>query len=170
MKTSTKVIIDIAIIAVVVFVSFVAVIFSIIGLQQSTSRTGTPEPEQTTSPEPTTDPNPQSNPTITISYSVRTADSITTKYGFDMHSDSGTNFRIVDMTIKNIGYDSFNTNPYWFSAIADNVKYNYDYHEMDIVDILNGGVFSGMLVFQVPVSVLSFTLGYDAFLSEYNIV
>ena len=144
---------------VIVFLFSLAFVFSqyISPYLESSSSTSTPESKD-----------------ITISYSVKTADNITTKYGDDVQSDSGKYFLIVDMTIKNNGYDGFNTYPYLFHAIADNIKYDYYYNlvEMenwDVVDVRDGGTFHGTLVFQLPESASSFTLGYDAF-QDYNII
>jgi hypothetical protein len=115
----------------------------------------------------------ESSKDITISYSTKIANSVTTKSGDEMHSDSGKYFLIVNMTIKNNGYDNFGTYPYFFHLIADNITYDYYFNLLEMenwenVDIRNGGTFEGTLVFQLPESVSSFTLDYDAF-QDYNI-
>jgi hypothetical protein len=113
---------------------------------------------------------------ITISYAVERTKYISHEDGFVYQSDSGKDFFIVDMTIKNNGYDSFYTNPVSFYAVADNIKYDVHFYTLSMgkcesVDILDGGTFYGTLIFQIPESTSSqFTLGYDAFLSHYDIV
>ncbi len=114
---------------------------------------------------------------ITISYSYETADSVTSMYGDEVQSDSGRDFLTVEMTIKNNGYDRFNTNPYWFSVTVGDIEYRFDYHlvlmkNWETTDVLDGETFQGTIVFQIPESAESFTLGYDdeSDLAEYKIV
>lgn len=112
---------------------------------------------------------------ITISYSAETADVVTTIYGDVMKSDSGRDFLILNITIDNNGYDSFETNPWWFHVIVENIEYDFDYHlvlleDWETVDVLDGESFQGTLMFQIPESASSFSLVYESAFSEYDIV
>jgi hypothetical protein len=112
---------------------------------------------------------------ITISYSAETADVVTTIYGDDIQSDSGRDFLILNITIDNNGYDSFNTNPYWFKVTVGNIAYRFDYHLVLMenwmtVDVLDGETFQGTIMFQIPESASSFTLDYESAFNEYKIV
>ncbi len=97
-------------------------------------------------------------------------------YSYVEQPDSGKVFLEVNMTIKNNGYDSFSTNPFYFYAIADNVKYDYDgitysVDNWDTVDVLNGGTFNGVLIFQIPSTAKSVTIGYESWSwLDYNII
>ena len=96
-------------------------------------------------------------------------------YGDEVQADSGRDFLILDMIIDNIGYESFSTNPYWFHVIAENIEYDFDFHlvlmeDWETVDVLDGETFQGTIVFQIPESADSFTLGYESSLAEYKIV
>ena len=78
------------------------------------------------------------------------------------------------MTISNLGYESFNTNPFYFYVIADSIKYSYDgiiytLECWDTVDIMNGGVYNGTLIFQIPTSASSVSIGYERSFVTYNI-
>lgn len=78
----------------------------------------------------------------------------------------------------NNGYSSFNTNPGYFYLTSNNIKYSYDSgtysvntpHKWSTVDVLNGGIFYGTILFEVPNSATSFTLGYERYLTPYNII
>lgn len=186
LKTSTIVIIGVVVIAVTVFLAFLGILGEMASLSMNTqqsrsenpstttpSPTYTPQPKVTPSPEPKVTPNPKPVASITISYVyakkeyvVVTLDSIGAAY----RPDSGKVFLEVNMTIKNNGYDSFSTSPFYFYAIADNVKYDYDWRsDLETVDVLNGGTFKGTLVFQIPSTAESITIGYESW-SSYNIV
>jgi hypothetical protein len=149
------------------------------------SQTPTPYSTPTTSINtPTIKPSPMVTPTptnksVTISYTMVTKqsfvwiDSIGTSQV--QQADSGKVFLEVDMTIKNNGYDRFDTNPYYFKAFADDVKYTVDIytyyqHKWDIAIVLNGETFGGTLLFQIPESASSYAVSYEAVLSNYNII
>jgi hypothetical protein len=99
-------------------------------------------------------------------------------YPYTAQPDSGKIFLVVNMTIKNNGYDKFSVNPFYFHVIVNNIKYNYDSNtyyladKLGSVDILNGGKLSGSLVFQIPSSdsSLPFNLTYDVPFVSYNII
>ena len=80
------------------------------------------------------------------------------------------------MTIRNNGYKSnFNTNPSYFNLVADDIKYSYDIATYELgkwntVGVVDGGTYEGILVFQVPQSSTSFTLGYEASYASFNII
>lgn len=83
---------------------------------------------------------------------------------------------MVSLDIKNNGYDSFSTNPFYFSVIVNNVEYDTAWvcvmleDELKIVDLLDGGRIFGKLAFEVPKEVTStgYQLKYQAW-EEYNI-
>jgi hypothetical protein len=113
---------------------------------------------------------------ITILYSATEEDVVFSESGYSSEPDSGKIFLVVNMTIKNNGYDKFSTNPFYFSAIANNVKYDIDSStysiedSLDSVDILDGGTLNGILVFQLPQSTSSgYVLSYESF-TTYNII
>ena len=101
------------------------------------------------SPSSTPPPSNQpSNPTIFITYAAV----FTTQ-----------DFLIVDMTIENKGYDSFNTSPEYFSVVVANGEYSYDpsRSDMETVDLPDGGKLSGKLTFQVPSGTASNRVGFS---------
>lgn len=107
---------------------------------------------------------PYSQPTIVITYTS----------AFRLEPGSGT-LLIVDMTIENMGYTSFNTNPGYFSAVVSNLNYSCDLAASDLklVDLPYGGKFSGKLVFKVPAGTASSKVGYNLVYSgmrPYNIL
>ena len=157
------IIIGISIVAVAVFLAFASVLLMLMINQQSVSSTN-----------PTPTPTPQPSKNIAISYSTEKVPYIVGQFGVD-YPNSDKLFLEVNMTIKNNGYDSFSTNPLWFSVVVENVKYGVDsetyiVNNWDTVDVLNGGIFKGTLVFQIPSTATSFTLGYEGFLVNYNII
>jgi len=99
-------------------------------------------------------------------------------YPYTAQPNSGKTFLVVNMAIKNNGYDKFNTNPYYFHVAVNNIQYDYDSNtyyladKLDSVDVLNGGTLTGSLVFQIPTSVASapFNLTYDVPFVTYNII
>jgi hypothetical protein len=111
---------------------------------------------------------------ITITYSSMTTTQIGTGY-FPDKPDPGNVFLVLDMTIKNQGYDSFSTNQFYFSVIVDNVEYDTAFvteldNELKLVDVLDGGTVRGKLAFEVPnkVTTLGFEVVYGAW-NDYNI-
>ena len=94
---------------------------------------------------------PISNPVVVISYSPT----------FVLQAGSG-NMLVVNMSIENRGYDSFNTSPEYFSVVVSNAKYSYDPAGSDLktVEIPNGGKINGTLAFRVPLGTASSKVGY----------
>ena len=135
----------------------------------------TPTPKPTPTPTPT--PTPAPAQTIKISYIKSLKQSIVyvfAGYPYTEYPNEGKVFLEVNMTISNLGYESFNTNPYYFYVIADNIKYSYDgiiytLECWDTVDIMNGGVYNGTLIFQIPTSASSVSIGYERSFVTYNI-
>jgi uncharacterized repeat protein (TIGR02543 family) len=117
---------------------------------------------------------PPTTPIIIITYSSMTTTQIGTGF-FPDEPESGNVFLVLDMTINNQGYDSFNTNQFYFSVIVDNVEYSTAFvvhldNKLESVDILDGGTVQGKLAFEVPekVNILGFEVVYDAW-DWYNI-
>jgi hypothetical protein len=120
------------------------------------------------------EPIPEGSEKITITYSSRTANSITKESGDVVQAGSGNHFLILNVTIENYGYDSFSTYPLFFHVIADDVTYNYYFSVAEIqnwetIGLLSRKTFQGELVFLLPDSASTFTLDYDAYI-DYNII
>ena len=120
----------------------------------------TPKPTQT-----------QSQKSIIISYSAKKVDSI----GQFAEAKSDKVFLVITMNIENRGYKEFNTNPFFFKIIANNVKYdiatesyNLD-DKLDTVDLLDAGTLKGSLAFEVPSNIGSYQIQYDGW-SDYEII
>lgn len=120
-----------------------------------------------------------SSPNIAISWSYQTVQSITDQYGIVTTPNSGNVYVEVNMTITNNGYsDSFSTNPLYFNLVTNNIQYTYDtatfsLAEWNTISILNGGTYSGIMVFQVPSTASSFTMSgqeYTTTFSKFNII
>jgi hypothetical protein len=186
MKTYAVVIIVVVVVAAVVFGSLFMFGMFLLAIDPSlaNSPVATSEPYSFATsipplPDYTATPSPVSVKHIAITYSISTKQSITwsgsSGYSYDVQADSGKMFVEVKMTITNNGYDSFNTNPYYFNLVANNVKYDHDANtylvdDWDTVDILDGGTSQGTLVFQVPTSESSLSLGYERAFTTYNVV
>src|SRR4030066_784514 len=121
------------VIGIVAFFIFLVIVGAMVSLSMNTQRSAsekpstiTPSPTPTPQPKVTPSPEPVSN--VTISYVIGKAEYIvwgSSIFGTD-RPNSGKVFLVVNMTIKNNGYDSFSTNALNFFVIADNVKYSYD--------------------------------------------
>jgi len=122
-------------------------------------------------------PTPQPSTNIAISYISSMKQSIEWLGESGSHveqSDPGKVFLEVNMTIKNNGYDSFSANPLYFYAVVDNVTYSIDsityfVVNLDTVNVLDGGTYEGRLVFRIPSTATSFTLGCEGSV-YYNII
>ena len=192
MKTSTIIAICVVIVIVTVVLASGVVLYMLSSQKQGTI-TPTPQPtfsptQQPTfspTPQPTSTPTPSPSPTpvpaqnIAITYSMATKESIvwvsSSNYSYIREPDSGKIFLEVNMTIKNNGYDELNTNPNYFYVIVDQVKYNYDgviysLNCWDTVDVLDGGTYTGTLLFQIPESASSSSVGYERSFKTYDIV
>jgi hypothetical protein len=124
--------------------------------------------------EPTT---PSLTPTPTIQkILIAYSSTVMTQIGtgdFPDRPSSGYVYLVVDMTIENQGYDSFSSNPFYFSVVINNVKYSTAFvteleNELQPVDVLNGGTVQGKLAFEVPTGTTTFSPIYEGF-SNYNI-
>jgi len=166
MRTRLKVSIGV-LVGIFMFIVIVSAIVSMPSNQQNTDTTGSTD---------NASPSPNASPNITIAYSVEKEQYVITSHYDVILPDSDKVFLEVNVTIRNNGYsDSFNTNPYYFNLVADNIKYSNNYDTLragkwNTVDVLNDGTYNGILVFQVPESTTSFTLGYEAFYPTFNII
>ncbi len=194
-------IVALVVIVVVVVASFVAIWASVLLFPLKPASEVTPPPTNAPTPAPTTPiitPSPQAQPTpapiiiptpapalsptppsstatITIQQKGVTYSSLLDKYGLTDTPDPGNVWLVINMTITNKGYTSFNTNPNYFTITINNIKYSYDgetfsYGNWNTVDILNGGSYTGSLVFQVPNTTTTYTLNYERYGETYNIV
>lgn len=132
-------------------------------------KTNTPTNTPTPTPTPTeSPPTPTALPIIDITYhttSVGTIDNDTPMSGYE--------FILVNITIVNKGYPSFEARPYYFyftgsdaySYDAVYTKYNHDNY-FD-VEIPSGGNFSGSFVISTPIDVSIIGLTY--MFKGYNI-
>jgi len=105
--------------------------------------------------------------------------------------ETGSLYLLVDMTIENVGYESFNTSPEYFTLVIGNIlgqtnpipPISYDglisnerdgaYSDLRTFDLQNGGKLSGSLAFKVPAEILSSTERYRIDYSgvrSYNIM
>ena len=123
-----------------------------------------------TSPPSTPDTTP-TTPQIIITYSSTTM----TQIGFATQPSSGHVYLVLDMTIENQGYDSFNLNPFYFAVVVDNVRHGIAIAvELDnglkAAAMLNGDTVQGKLAFEIPqeASTTDFRVVYQA-LAHYNI-
>ncbi len=174
-RSNKKLWIVIGVVGFIIFLIVVGAVGSLLANQQNNtnpSATSTP----TSTPKPTATLQPSKN--IAISYSYQTVQSIVDQSGYITATpDSGKVFLEVTMSITNNGYDtSFSTNPLYFSVISDSVKYNSDFatftlNKWDTVDLLNGGSYTGTMVFQVPSTASSFTMDCQQLsLTNFNII
>lgn len=113
---------------------------------------------------------PATKKDVTISFSSSLKNSVTVSAGGQtatMEPSAGDIFLQVDMTIKNNGYDKFNTNPLYFELVVNNVAYTLNYNSfiidnrLQIVNVLNGGSTSGSLLFEIPQSESSASFSMD---------
>ena len=139
---------------------------------KSVTINSTPKATPTPSP-PESSPTPKPSPTkqIIIKYSALTTGQIGRN-----EADPGHIYLVLDLDIKNDGYDSFTTNPYYFYVIVNNVKYDpallaWPASTLKWVDLLDGGRISGKIVFEVPEDGLSagYQLGYESYGETYSI-
>ncbi len=92
-----------------------------------------------------------SNPVIAITY-----------WGtFVGQTASGFLKLVVDVTIENGGYESFNTSPERFSVTVNNYSYHSSESDLQTVDLPDGDKISGKLVFQVPPVAATTRVGYQ---------
>ncbi len=143
---------------------------------QSTATYNTTTPPKTSAP-PTTIT--KSTPVVVITYSYNITSQVVNKiFGTSVQADAGKVFVVFSLSITNNGYSEVEINPYDFNVIVNKIKYERDYQgtstEFGMVNIMDGGQFSGTEVFQVPDIVNStgcqFTYkpGYDASFKPYQ--
>ncbi len=132
---------------------------------------------------PTVTPTPQPTEQIMVSYSTQTFSKL---YPYGYHDGTanfvdtpkaGNKFLMVNVTVTNHGYLKFDTydNMLRFHVVADNIQYDFDaetfiVNQWDSVDILNGGSFKGVLVFQIPETATNYSLTYENGYPRYNVV
>jgi len=92
-----------------------------------------------------------SNPVIAITYSGT----------FAGQTASGLLKLVVDVTIENGGYESFNISPEGFSVTVDNYSYQSSESDIETVDLIDGDKISGRLIFQVPPVAATTRVGYQ---------
>lgn len=92
-----------------------------------------------------------SNPVIVITYSGT----------FVGQTASGFLKLLVDVTIENGEYESFNTSPERFSVTIDNYSYHASESDLQTVDLPAGDKISGKLTFQVPPVAATTRVGYQ---------
>lgn len=159
MKTSIIILIGVSVVIVLVLFSAFILVPML-----------TPSPERTLGPE-SSSPSTFSR-SIEISYTVETSKYRWGWYGSTLSEDI---FLIVNMTIKNNGYDSFSTSPYNFFVVFNNIEYDHDIlgsSSWDSVNVLDGGTYNGVIKFQIPETATAetVTLGYERPLFTYNII
>jgi len=120
-------------------------------------------------------PGTSQNKAVTISY---TALNLGDAAQWDPNIAPGSSFLVVNMTIHNQGYDTFNVNPLYFKAIVDNVAYPYSmysyklgdegYTYLGVSSVLNTGTAHGALAFEVPQGYSQVSMQYQGF-STYSI-
>ncbi len=139
--------------------------------------TGESNPNTTEEPQESETPNfsatPQVSRNISISYTIKTAQFISSSIG-RVEPDPGNLFLTATITIANNGYDSsFNTNPALFNLRVNNTNYSVDTLGTGILDdwytinVANGETYSGKLVFQIPTLTGPFEFGYSQPISPY---
>lgn len=96
-------------------------------------------------------------------------------YAGSAQSDPGMVFLVLNLTIRNHGYEEFSTNPYYFDLIADSVQYGFhnctwSIDNWDLLSMRNGETFNGTLIFQVPENTQSIKMDYTREHHEYLVV
>jgi len=92
-----------------------------------------------------------SNPVITITYSGI----------FAGQTASGLLKLLVDLTIENRGYESFNTSPESFSVKVSKYSYRFSESDLQTVNLADGDKIQGKLAFQVPPEAATTRVGYE---------
>ena len=108
-------------------------------------------PATKTSPPGATASNTVSNPVIAITYSA----------AFAGQTASGNLTLVVDMTIENSGYESFDTSPANFSVVVSDYSYDAAGGDLQTIDLSDGDNISGKLTFQVPPVAATTRVGYQ---------
>ena len=108
------------------------------------------------------------SPVIAISYSATTVER-TTKGGLSDKANPGYVFLLIDMVIKNQGYDSYHIFPHMdFFVVINNVKFSpsiaiwLENQLPSEINIITKGVsIEGRLAFEVPKPINGFTMMYE---------
>lgn len=79
---------------------------------------------------------------------------------FTGQTAAGTLYLVVDMTIENKGYRSFNTSPDNFSVQVNRYSYPARKSDLPAVDLGDGDRINGKLTFQVPAVAATTRVGY----------
>ena len=107
-------------IAGILAVSVIALIVLAVIFTSLQSETQNPEPEEPTEPEHPTEPEEPTESEKRIDISYYTSGNNTIMYGSVSFEDPGFIWLSAHVTIKNNGYDAFNTNTlYWFLLSED---------------------------------------------------
>jgi hypothetical protein len=165
---------------VAIFVATVAILNSYNAYFQSSNKNNvSPDTNDSTSipeSEPPSEPVQEvPRPNVTITYSTEMAYAIEGDFSTS-EPDPGGVFLIVDMTIQNNGYSTFDNSETYFNVIVDRVSFDVDYWETMVlgnwktVDIYDGGIYEGTLVFEIPEKHETYQLDYKKWFSSYNIV
>ena len=179
-NSSRKIIAGIAAILVIILLAYFAFFGETAVVPLNPQQNDTEKPNSTTSsPLPTTQPMPNSTtPSVDITYNVLTKPSIGWNWSSDfsgyVQSDPGKVFLVVNLTIRNNGYEEFSTNPYYFDAVADGVRYGFDnrtwnFANWEPLELTIGETYSGTLVFQIPATTQSVTVDYVRENHKYTI-
>lgn len=102
------------------------------------------------SPETGTPDSMALNPAVTITYHA----------AFQGETPSGELNLVVDMTIKNDGYESFETSPSDFFVEVAGYSYKPSSSELPVVRLPDGGKVNGMVTFHVPPHAATSRVGY----------
>jgi hypothetical protein len=111
---------------------------------------------------------------INVSYTSTIASQIGTGNLAD-HPEAGCVYLIVNMSIQNNGYESFEIYPWTdLFVVVDGVAYfkaivkQLGNQLPGILKVIDGGTLTGNLAFEVPEGATTFSMRYEGF-SDYNI-
>ena len=104
------------------------------------------------------------------------------KVGYS-EAQPGKTYLVVPLQFENLGYDSFDYNPWYCKVTVDNVQYNdafigyslagIGYASIeDAVTLKNGGKIKGYMGFEVPEGTTNYEFAYEpiSLFGGYNIV
>jgi hypothetical protein len=113
-----------------------------------------------------------SRASVSVSSALNPAIVITYSPVFTDYAASGNLNLLLDMTIENKGYQSFNTSPDQFAVTVNNYTYSTRESELPAIDLPDGGLINGKLVFQVPAVAATTRVGFQVKHSgqtQYNV-
>jgi hypothetical protein len=102
----------------------------------------------------------------------KSAIEITYAADFAGQTASGNAKLVVNVTIVNRGYKSFDVSPNIFSVIVGKYSYIVEQNDLDTVSLADGEVSRGMLTFYVPPDAAAPKVGYQMFCTvqdQYNV-